>query len=141
MGFIQACRININTQDIKNKLLEYGYENDWYHLLKCNGIGTKIDEKGKGKFYGILDEMDFHESQYDCNNNIDLFLSLTALKDNSHLNQWLICTIEHLDTDNNVNYNVGDWRLGDRKIMKKYKKQEVWRKATPQEIIEHYGKL
>ena len=138
MGFIQSCRINVNTQEIKDKLLDYGYENGWFHLLQCKGIGTIIDENGKGRFYGIYDNVDISPNQFDCGTNIELFLSLTALKDNSDLNQWLICIVEHTDQDNNITYKEGDWKLGDRKKMKKYKRQEVWRKATIDEIIKHY---
>lgn len=139
MAFIQPCRINLNTQEIKDKLLELNYDNGWFHLLQCKGIATSIDNNGKGKFYGIYDDYDISTSQYDCKENINLFLALTALKDNSDINQWVICTMEHIDPDNNILYKEGDWRLSHRKKMKKYKRQEVWRKATINELINKFN--
>ena len=138
MAFIQPCRINLNNEDIKNKLLELSYNNDWYHLLKCYGIGTIIDNNGKGSFYGICDEQDIHNNQYDCETNVELFLALAALKDNTDLNQWMICLFDHIDPDNNIEYKKGQWRIADRKKMKKINRQDAWIKASIDEIINHF---
>ena len=138
MGFIQTAFIRLNTHDIINNLEYLKYKNGWYHLLKCNMIGTIIDEEGKGFYYGIADNSDIKPNQIDCKDNINLFLAIAALKDNTDINQWVICQFDHTDPDNGCEYKTGDWRLSNRKKMKKYKRQEVWKKASLDEIIKHF---
>lgn len=138
MAFIQPCRINLNNENIINKLIELSYDNGWYHLLKCNSIGTIIDDNGKGRFYGICDTRDYYPNQYDCDTNVDLFFALAALKDNTDLNQWMICLFDHTDVDNGIEYKKGQWRIADRKKMKKVNRQDAWVKATIDDIINHF---
>jgi hypothetical protein len=140
MAFIQPAYINMNTPYIREYLDKLNYKKDWFHLLPCYGIGTTIDDKGNGSYYGVADTIDrFPKSQFDCDENVDLFLAIAALKDNNDINQWMICTMEHTDPDNNTFYNVGDWRLSHRKKMKKIKRNDVWRKASLEELIQHFN--
>lgn len=138
MGFIQSAYIKCNTPDIINKLEELKYNNGWYHCLKCNTIGTNIAEDNKGYYYGIMDERDIKPNQIDCNNNIDLFFAIAALRDDTDINQWFICTISHYDAINNITHEVNDWILCTTKKIKKHKKIDVWRKASVNELINHF---
>lgn len=140
MAFIQPCYIKLNNNDIISRLDEIGYYNGWTQLLKCNAIITDIDINNKGFYDGITDDFDYNPNHYyDCGTNIELFFALSALRDNNDLHQWVICQQDYIDPDNNINYKKGDWRLSHRKKMKKYKRQEVWRKATLEELIEKFS--
>ena len=140
MTFIQPCYIELNNKDIISYLEDLGYYNGWNQLLKCKGIITDIDVNDKGFYNGVADDTDIKSNHYyNCGTNIELFKALTALRDNHDLNQWMICLFDHTDADNNIEYKKGQWRLSDRKKMKKYKRQDAWIKASIDEIIAKFN--
>jgi hypothetical protein len=164
MAFLQSCFIRKNTPELRTKLKELGY-----HICSCaefedsiwlrtsfitneptvHGIGF-IDEDYTGR-KTTQEELDFFlyenskskNPRIDCGDNEEIFLALAALRDATNEHQWFIAT----DTLWDENYNgeittyfeKGQWFKYDEwsyiEDMPSY-----FRKATVEEIIEHFNK-
>ena len=148
MSFIQPCFIRKNTTEIRNKLEDLGYKPSYpifiypevfKHIAACNFFGSK--------YYGVSDDEVSHHGEIkdaiknggmiDCETNEELFLALAALRDDTDYMQWFIC-IKDLETAFE-SFFEGDFILC--KINKFPKSEEgYFKKATVEEIIEHFNK-
>ncbi len=70
----------------------------------------------------------------DCGTNEVLFLSLAALREDSHKHQWHTCIRNHL-TQRMNEYHVGDWNIC---VHDKLSSNTCWRKTTVKELIERF---
>lgn len=85
--FTQPCFIRKNTQELRGKLeelgYEYGYEHDFYDysepFIAC-----------EGKYYWDASENAILEGFLFCGTNEELFLSIAALRYDTDKNQWFI---------------------------------------------------
>ena len=75
----------------------------------------------------------------DCGENIDLFLAIAALRDDTDKGQWFICVEEFISTHTMDLIKVGTWQkcIHD-KLM--YSQSHLWKKATVEELIKFYNK-
>ena len=128
MAFIQPCFIRKNTPELRKKLEILGYnqhpsyiENEQYLYLNRGFYHIDV--------IGYSEEI---ERMIDCGDNEELFLALAALRDDSNDYQWFIWQDEVDEGDSWRQYIPGE------------KWQEWWwfevKKATPEEIIEHFKK-
>ena len=102
MGFTTPCFIRKNTQELRKKLEELGYEilnsgNTTLDAHNYDGNGShKSIEEGRaiitfyGNLYGVIYDIDTvtKKGRIDCGTNEELFLAIAALKDDTDNNQW-----------------------------------------------------
>jgi hypothetical protein len=123
MGFTTQCFIHKNTANIRNRLKELGYYCNpylgWHNLFTCvfgvNSVYSLDDYETNG-----LKEID---GLIDCGTNEDLFLALAALRDDTDKFQWFISP-EGIWAYNKNNDSISV--------------SPKWRKATVDELIEHF---
>jgi hypothetical protein len=146
MAFIQSCFIRKNTPELIIKLEGLGY-----HICPCtkfedsiwlrtsfitneptvHGVGyTTEDLTGRKTIQEELDFFLYENSKsqnpsIDCGDNEEIFLALTALRDDTDKNQWFI--VDDL------------WIKSSNDIPDKYV-QMHGDKATVEEIIEYFKK-
>ena len=145
MSFIQPCFIRKNTPEIRKKLEELGYKPSYpifiypevfKHIAACNFFGSK--------YYGVSDDEVSHHGEIkdaiknggmiDCGENEDLFFALAALRDDTDINQWII------DEANECFGDDDSWKICDKNNMNDRVVYTHYRKATVEEIIEHFKK-
>lgn len=132
--FLAKCLIRKNTPLLRKKLEKIGYRllpngiGEWYiPIEKLTYLVTNSYEDG-----GYIGENGkWDNSCIDCDDNEDLFLSLSAIRDDSDYMQWfkaddkfIFCDTEKWDDFSDSNYPIG--------ILKNAKK------ATIEEIIEGF---
>lgn len=145
MGFTTPCFIRKNTQELRKKLEELGYEilnsgNTTLDAHNYDGNGShKSIEEGRaiitsyGNLYGVIYDIDTvtKKGRIDCGTNEELFLAIAALRDDTDKNQWftdgdkwILCPEIKFSTYwvyNDVDVNL-----------------DVIHKATVNELIEHF---
>lgn len=145
MGFTTPCFIRKNTETLRKKLEELGYEilnssNTTLDAHNYDGKGShKSIEEGKaiitsyGNLYGVIYNVDTvtKKGRIDCGTNEELFLTIAALRDDTDKNQWftdgdkwILCPEIKFSTYwvyNDVDVNL-----------------DVIHKATVNELIEHF---
>ena len=145
MGFTTPCFIRKNTQELRKKLEELGYEilnsgNTTLDAHNYDGNGShKSIEEGKaiitsyGNLYGVIYNVDTvtKKGRIDCGTNEELFLAIAALRDDTDKyqwftdgNKWILCPEIKFSTYwvyNDVDVNL-----------------DVIHKATVNELIEHF---
>lgn len=150
MTFVQPCFIRKNTPELRKKLEELGYKPSYpifqypevfKHIAACNFFGSK--------YYGVSDDEVSHHGEIkdaiknrgmiDCDDNEELFIALSALRDDTDVNQWFIY--------NTIGNQVGkfetvEWvKCLDVKMEDYFSYDSIYkfmRKATVAEIIEHF---
>ena len=160
MAFIQPCFIRKNTPELRKKLEELGYTNGaWesphfeYPYLMCfpNKNGKYGLFKGEG-FYMTEDDYRCDGERWtynppkeyiDCGTNEELFIALAALRNDTNENQWFIAQDTMWDENYNgevtVYYEENEWLMwGYYSLMEEMPSD--FRKATVEEIIEHFKK-
>lgn len=130
MAFIQPCFIQKNTDEIRQKLKNLGYDicrnsifDDavWHDITTTGTIHSKLHlredmptkTKSQKLCFLVTENKKSENPIIDCGENEDLFLALAALKDDSDYMQWF--------TDGK------DWYQHSRKD------------CSFQECVEHYG--
>lgn len=123
MGFTTPCFIRKNTDNIRNRLKELGYYCNpylgWHNLFTCvfgvNSVYSLDDYETNGlkKIDGLID----------CGTNEELFLAIAALRDDTDKFQWFISP-EGIWAYNKNNDSISV--------------SPKWRKATVDELIEHF---
>lgn len=129
MSFIQSCFIRKNTPEIINRLKELriphnDYDNGDRPWIAFNyGMWISVDE-GYNKLF---------PDEIDCGTNEELFLALAALRDDTDKNQWVI------DEANECFFGwENSWSICDKDDMNERVVYTHYRKATVEEIIEHF---
>lgn len=144
MGFIQPCFIRKNTPELRQRLVDLGYNRYpiWMTNWKDdNDVYLAID----GIFYkfpsNLLD--DKQDNLIDCGENEEMFLALAALRDDTNENQWFIALNtmcdENYNGEINVYYEKDEWLLWNYYTLMEDMPSD-FRKATSEEIVEHFKK-
>ena len=142
MIFKQPCFIRKNTPELRKKLEELGYEPNAYESFWEDDnryIITTIGSQGYGYYTLCIKNCCLLENELfiDCGTNEELFLALSALRDDTDINQWFI-----MDCDVYLHINKGDWFISTDRNKGKHIGTQIdpmyCHKATVEEIIEHF---
>ena len=152
MGFIQPCFIRKNTPELRKKLEELGYKPfgsvkyEWdtgWGLSTDNRLGEFESFDNNGLENIIKCEPPDYEDSIDCGTNEDLFLALAALRDDTNENQWFIAQDTMWDENYygeiTVYYEENEWLMWDYYSFMEDMPSD-FRKATVEELIEHFNK-
>lgn len=132
MGFTTAAFIRRNTPDLRKRLEALGYKEygNPFQITDDSKLITTID----GEYVPYNVPLD--DSFIDCGTNEDLFLAITALRDDTDDSQWFVYPPENIwfiCDDDDINYA----RENIRESV-----QAAWfhcsHKATVEELIEHF---
>lgn len=126
MAFTQPCFIRKNTPELIKKLEKLGYFYTYYH----HGSGIYC-------YHNIAQPFTYNnEIPKECigvsQNNEELFLALTALRDDTDKNQWVIDEAKECFGCEN------SWSICDKDDMNDRIVYTHYRKATVEEIIEYF---
>ena len=137
MSFCQQCFIRKNTLELRNKLEELGYEPNGYECFwedNSRYIITTIDNQGYSYYTLCIKDSCLLENELfiDCEDNEELFLALAALRNDTDKNQWVI------DEANECFGWEDSWMICDKDDMNERAVYTHYRKATVEEIIEHF---
>ena len=158
--FTQPCFIRKNTPELRKKLEELGYIS---HIFNNNDTNNIYVDK-----LGTYISVDIENQPYyiDCGINEELFLALSALRDDTDYMQWFIlpktqikrmsgCFGQLIGMDGNyqeiIEHEWIQYNMDDRKLSEKIEfelsmyccdeeKKFIPHKATVEEIIEHFKK-
>ena len=148
MGFIQPCFIRKNTPELRKKLEELGVVYDGYYGQ--NNEFIVVDYGPYNNKYDTVNTLPSNVSYHtydgyktfdymDCGDNEDLFIALSALRDDTDVNQWFV-----MDVEEYMDINQGDWFLATDRNKSKHIGTQIdpmyCHKATVEEIIEHFKK-
>lgn len=145
MGFTTPCFIRKNTPELRKKLEELRYshgkpkyyaddDDNKYDFIMCHN----------GRFFLLSQEnhviRDGHPlkkyGSIDCGTNEELFLAIAALRDDTNYMQWFVCTSDYKEFDGK------EWKVGDFDLNTCPDDFDNilphWRKATVNELIEHF---
>ena len=126
--FTTPCFIRKNTPEIINRLKELriphnDYDNGDRPWIAFNyGMWISVDE-GHNKLF---------PDEIDCGTNEELFIALATLRDDTDKNQWVI------DEANECFGWENSWSICDKDDMNERVVYTHYRKATVEEIIEHF---
>lgn len=131
MSYKKSCFIRKNTEELRSQLIKLGY----YYGGKSSSHGNDdclYSSKDVGRFFECSQKPARYDIIIDCGDNEELFLALAALRDDTNDYQWFIWQDFNDEGDPWRQYIPGE------------KWQEWWwfevKKATPEEIIEHFKK-
>ena len=149
--FTSSCFIRKNTSELRAKLVKMGhticpcceFDNADWLKVSCNpGLYRSVHG------VGYTDET-YHQTQkeifndfltttkfIDCGENEELFLALAALRDDTDKNQYFICTKTYTDGFD-ITHDKGYFA---KCLTDNISSQKYWRKATVEELIEHFKK-
>ena len=136
MAFTQPCFIRKNTPELRKRLEELGYKP--FGSVKYEWDTGEFESFDNNGLENILKcELPDYEDSIDCDDNEELFIALAALRTDSPDYQWFLW--EH---------NDGEYHPELEESWKQYIPDEHWeewwwfevRKATVEEIIEHFKK-
>lgn len=146
MGFTQPCFIRKNSPELRQRLVDLGYNRYPIWMIGCNEDDDSVYLVIDGVFYKFPTkylEDNMRDDVIDCEENEEMFLALAALRDDSNEHQWFIAldTVydENYNGEINVYYEKGEWLLwGYYSLMEDMPSD--FRKATAEEIVEHFMK-
>lgn len=136
MAFIQPCFIRKNNFQLRLALHNLGYEN-----ARNDTVGNCIATTTTTQHYNTISQyyvdsndprITWKENRIDCETNEELFLALAALRDDTDKNQWVI------DEANECFGWEDSWMICDKDDMNERAVYTHYRKATVEEIIEHF---
>ena len=145
MAFTQPCFIRKKTQELIDKLLAMGYHHPMkYHEIFPNLLTVPYRGHNWGTLIAVSDkEIDLalktqinQNSTIDCGDNEELFLALAALRDDIDKNQYFICTETYTDGFD-ITHDKGYFAKCITDNISSF--QKYWRKATVEELIEHFN--
>lgn len=134
MAFTQSCFIRKNTPELRKKLEELGYtytpngSAKWF--IPIEELEYLVTYPTSGYYQGCNGY--WYKDNVDCGSNEDLFLALAALRDDTDKNQWVI------DEANECFGWENSWSICDKDDMNERVVYTHYRKATVEEIIEHF---
>lgn len=137
MTFTQPCFIRKNTPKLRKELEKLGYKNCILNQNKNNRFIFTIEIGG---LFDVCDcettLKDFTANGFvDCGENEELFLAISALRDDSNYKQLFVVDFDIDNGDQTpVEYHAGDFVYYD--MIKDY--ELLCHKATAEEIIEHF---
>ena len=113
------------------------------NLFTTSRYGSKYfgyDHEQMKEFNSTINELIESKELVDCGENEELFLALSAMRDDSDYMQWFICKEEYLGDGLRV-VPVGEWQLNVTKDKPTCGPNKLWRKATAEEIINHFNNI
>lgn len=146
MIFTTPCFVRVEDAEMRKELIEWligvGYECVYGgsvddNLISCYGDSFGVDYKS-------------HMGCHNCGDNIALFKALAAMNDENYREQWFISNVTiffnklkgNVETANGERYlSVGDWfkpLVENPKFKFIGRAALLFRKATAEEIIEHF---
>lgn len=133
MGFTTSAFIRRNTPEIRARLEELGYRIA-KNAYQFHGLSVNCYCQGNGICYGLSkkEEMKFslnHKRFRNCGTNEELFLALAALNNENDYMQWFISS--------KGNWYLCEWLMLGMAYMD-IELSEIWRKASCEELIEHF---
>ena len=132
--FTTPCFIRKNTPELRKKLEELGYTNtpsgrgEWF--IPIEELEYLVTYPISGCYQGCNGY--WYEDDFDCGTNEELFFALAALRDDTDKNQWVI------DEANECFGWENSWSICDKDDMNERVVYTHYRKATVEEIIEHF---
>ena len=127
--FTQSCFIRKNSPELREKLKELGYHvydldmNKDSPAERCTVIESEAD------YAGIRNKEPANKEKFlDCGENEELFLAIAALRDDNDFMQYfkaaeadrlLLCRVKYIEDCTTFH--------------------ELYRKLTPEELIEHFN--
>lgn len=126
--FTQPCFIRKISHELCDKLTELGYKDCWTDGIHSEELKT-ITYIGNQCWCLTGFEP---KNSIDCGTNEELFLALAALRDDTDKNQWII------DEANECFGLEDSMMICDRDDMNDRAVYTHYRKATVEEIIEHF---
>ena len=136
--FTASCFISKNTPELINKLIDLGYVKALFdeEYTKSEVYGLIVDQGDIAPLEHGMQEMElmFTYNFIDCGDNEELFLALAALRDDTDINQWII------DEANKCFGPDNSWMICDKDDMNDRVVYTHYRKATVEEIIQHFKK-
>ena len=135
MKFLQHCFIRKNTPELRKKLESFGFRHNelddgcrpW--LAANHGMYISVDEG-------------FHRlplEDIDCGENEEMFLALAALNEENDYGQWFISKVSYKTQSDLGIIEAGTWHKMNLRSLP-YCLARRWRKATVEEIVEHFRK-
>lgn len=126
------------TQPLIDRLNELGYEDCWTGYIHSQEVKTMIFVcDGKWTLTGFPPP--YNKNYIDCGTNEEFFLALVEYDKKLVRNQWFICQEEYLGNNLRV-VPVGEWQKNTSRDKLTYSLKKLWRKATLEEIINHFQK-
>ena len=126
------------TQHLTDELNKLGYEDCWTGYIHSQEVKTMIFVfDGKWSLSGFPPRS--QDGYIDCDTNEELFLALAEYDKKLVRNQWFICQEEYLGNNLRV-VPVGEWQKNTSRDKLTYSLKRIWRKATLEEIINHFQK-
>lgn len=132
--FTTSCFIRKNTSELRKKLEEFGYiqaqngHSEWF--IPINELSC-LETFNESNCYMGRSGL-WSTSVIDCGENEELFLALAALRDDTDKNQWII------DEANECFGWEDSWMICDKDDMNERAIYTHYRKATVEEILEHF---
>lgn len=131
--FNESCVIKRNTPYIKQQLREIGYDVSGIENQNCivttkNAKATSVDTDFVERYF-----IGENKSSIDCDENINLFLALAALRDDTDIHQWffnqkdqfwIYCSFDKFPDTVRVNNSIIP---------------EKFHKASTKELIKHFS--
>lgn len=142
--FKQSCFIRKNNFQLRLALHNLGYEN-----ARNDTVGNCIATTTTTQHYNTISQyyvdsndprITWKENRVDCGTNEELFIAIASLRNDSDKNQWFICQEEYISTHTMELVKVGTWQMNTQYDKLTYRLKHLWRKASVQELIEHFTK-
>lgn len=142
--FKQSCFIRKNNFQLRIALHNLGYENS-----RNDTVGDCIATTTTTQHYNTISQyyvdsndprVTWKENRIDCGTNEELFIAIASLRNDSDKNQWFICQEEYISTHTMELVKVGTWQMNTQYDKLTYGLKHLWRKASVQELIEHFTK-
>lgn len=139
MKFTTPCFVRVEDAEKRKELIEWMASIGYRQTLCARKNRGRIVNSNRAGF-AFVDNIEMPMSMHDCGTNIDLFKALAAMNDENDREQWLVSTGK-LSTDCHwfregemVHFN------SVQKLCSDYEQPTYFRKATAEEIIEHFKK-
>lgn len=134
MGFTTSCFIRKNTEELRKKLEDLGYNIAYGRCIDCSCLATSAFH---GQYMSIAEEIYDSTNPHityncanrkDCGTNESLFLAIAALRDDNNYMQWF--------TNGNRWYQN---KIADREVERFGAGDPIeYHKATVEELINNF---
>lgn len=135
--FCYNCYINIFSEELCRKLERLGYKK-YKNLVDNEDSNSSIIICSTDGYYVIYDKSiveTLDESYINCNNNENLFLSISSIRSDIDKSQWFTDGIVMLKCNYDKFEDLAKYRLTTDKTFV----SENFHKATIDELIEHFN--
>lgn len=139
MKYLCSCMVLVENERQQIELGNWMINIGWRVLFRKDGPCFLVAEANQGQAQWINLEGQqtrevFARDFIDCGTNIELFKALAAMNDENDREQWFTDTADDFDVCSSDRWS-DEWQ---KENFEKY--YCYWRKATAEEIIEHFNK-